>query len=313
MARVVMLVPQDRSRCGRAVVLAHDGRTLLGPFRVLATASRRVAREHGNPERSPLLPFGHPPEGSYAIIASLPPGTPHRRSRRFGGLGALLLEPRSGTALEARGKGRRRFALHGGPADAQGRLRPTRGGLRVADEDLAALLGVVNSASAAGDPVTAVDVVDVAALPSASKHARRMHGGGRLRGDQTARPTRPLLSGALVALAAVPWMPTGPGARTPPRSRRAFLQAIALLAGALGMSACGADGRPPFSGDGTGPDRPSPVGPSPHDPGDAGLDASGSGCNGATSGGSGAGSSCPPDCPSCGYGAGGYGAGGGTG
>lgn len=313
MAKVLILVPQDRSRCGRALIVAHDGRALMGPFRVLATASRRVARAQGNPERSPLLPFGHPPAGSYAIVASLPPGTPHRRSRRFGGLGALLLEPRSGTALEAARKGRRRFALHGGPADAQGRLRPTRGGLRVADEDLAALLGVVNAAYAAGDPVTAVDVVEVATLPSGSKHARRVPRAGRLRGDRTARPTRPLLSGALIALAAVPWMPTGPGASTRPRSRRAFLKALGLLAAALGMSACGGgDGRPPI--DCTGPsDEPSPSGPSPYDPGDAGPDASGSASTGATSTGQDAGNPCPPDCGSCGDGVGGYGAGGGSG
>ena len=47
-----------------------------------------------------------------------------KRLRRFGALGALVLTPVAGDALEALRAGRRRFLLHGGPTDRRGRLPP---------------------------------------------------------------------------------------------------------------------------------------------------------------------------------------------
>jgi hypothetical protein len=173
-SRLLIVVPTSRRACGRATFVARDGRALLPPMRILATASRAVAKKHGNPTRDRSLPFGHPPSGGYLFTGSLPPGyrpKPRRanqkRAERFGVGGAILLAASSGEALAAAQKnGRRLFYLHGGPPDRKGRLRPTRGGFRLLDRDLTALLRAINDAHASGDPLELVEVVDVAVAAS---------------------------------------------------------------------------------------------------------------------------------------------------
>jgi hypothetical protein len=166
MSKLVIVVPVGRRRAGRALLLGGDGRTWLGPVRVLATASSWRASRHGNPDRDWHRPFGDTPTGSYVVGGSLPPGVmPSSLSKRsrFGMLGALVLDPAAGNALEAAKRGRTRFLLHGGPSDAEGRLRPTFGGLRVADKDLRDTFRAVNAVHAEGDPVTSVEVAETIA------------------------------------------------------------------------------------------------------------------------------------------------------
>ncbi|MGE5185091.1 MAG: hypothetical protein ACM31C_23645, partial [Acidobacteriota bacterium] len=118
MARLTILLPAERDRCGRAVMVSKGGEVLLGPFRVLGTASRYVSARRGNPGHDRLLPFGDPPCGTYVVASSLPPGAIHpRRPGRFGKLGALVLAPTGGEALHAATNGRDRIVLHGGPRD----------------------------------------------------------------------------------------------------------------------------------------------------------------------------------------------------
>jgi hypothetical protein len=236
MAKLFVLVRKGRRTCGRALLLARDGRTLLGPFRILATASRRVACKHGNAKRSPLLPFGHPPSGTYVIIASLPPSTPHRRADRHGRLGARLLAPRGGDALVATANGRMRYTIHGGPQDRAGRLRPTFGGLRLSDPDLSALIDAINRAFRAGDPVSSVEIIEEAESATDAGFA-----------------ALPFSSGSGVAATS-----------ETNATRRRFLHAAVALSAALAMAACG----------GT-PDRPSPTPPrdcTPIELPDGGLD-----------------------------------------
>jgi len=183
------------------VALSSDGRRILGPFRILATASTRVARKHGNPLCSPSLPFGHPPLGSYVILASLPPGRRRSRAGRYGRLGALVLDPVAGEAAVAG----RRIVLHGGPLDRKGRLRPTRGGLRVSDRDLAALLDLMNAANAARDPLGLVEIAE-ASEPIVSGNAIDLPGDRQIaelprRRREIAR--RRFLAGSAVLLAAM--------------------------------------------------------------------------------------------------------------
>lgn len=261
MSRVVIVVPRARGYCGRLVLLGTDGRTRLGPLRVLATASRRVARRHGNPSCDPLRRFGHPPAGTYVVSTSLPPGYAHpRRPRRFGGLGALVLAPKSGDALASLANGRRIFTLHGGPLDKANRLRPTRGGLRLSDPDLAALLRAVNAANADADPVDRVDVLevgdaDVRSVPPIDlRGARRAAGiphkvragrGGRKEGAMPGALLLLMLGGGAVAA----------GNRRV--GRRALLQMALLAVGGLAASACS--------------NQASPCTPLACDPGDGGL------------------------------------------
>jgi hypothetical protein len=162
MSKLLIAVPKGRGFCGQVMLVSSKGDTLFGPVRVLATASRRVAKVHGNPEVSPLLPFGHPPAGTYTVAASLPPGYAHKkRTRRYGRVGALLLAPQSGDAAQALGNGRKLIALHGGPLDTQRRLRPTRGGIRLTNKGVRELLSSMNDASLAGDPMMTIELVEI--------------------------------------------------------------------------------------------------------------------------------------------------------
>src|SRR6185503_1140018 len=92
MARLRILLPALRDRCGSGVLASH-GEILFGPFRVLGTASRAVARRHGNPGHDRALPFGDPPTGGYVVTALLPPGKPQARFPRLGRAGAVVLAP----------------------------------------------------------------------------------------------------------------------------------------------------------------------------------------------------------------------------
>jgi hypothetical protein len=169
MSKLVIVVPVGRRASGRALLLGSDGRVRLAPFRVLATASGSAASKHGNPARDWRRPFGHTPTGSYVISGALPPGsaarTPGEEEGRSDLLGALVLAPVGGNALEALRAGRVRFLIHGGPPDSDGRLRSTFGGLRVSDSDLASLFAAINDANAHGDPVSSVEL-DESSAPS---------------------------------------------------------------------------------------------------------------------------------------------------
>ncbi len=263
MSQLVIAVPPARDACGRAVLLGDDGATRMASFRVLATASRRVARRHDNPDRDRMRAFGHPPSGTYVVAGSLPPSFhQRRRPKRFGRLGALLLEPLAGEALAAKGSGRRLFVLHGGPQDAQGRLRPTRGGLRVSDADLVALFDAMERGQAEGDPLRTVEVVDLALAPSPAAVDAP---GGRLtrRGRSRSTPRTLLGAAGVVVAGALALRPRpGKGARGG-IGRRDFLAALALLVGGLPTGGC---------------DSPSPCDPVACDPADPSCPPSGYQC-----------------------------------
>jgi len=220
--------------------VSGTGEVLLGPFRVLGTASPYVARRMGNPDHDRMLPFGDPPSGRYVIASSLAPGSIHpRRPGRFGKLGALLLEPTSGEGLAAKARGRDHIVLHGGPRDKKRRLRRTRGGLRIANGRLSALLSAINQAQRAGDPVSLVEIKDVSAgfwsdeapLPPAEPRRRRRR--RHLPAGSSAMSVAPGV--AIAAMAAFGVAKASP-------TRRSFL-ATALLAVAGGrlLAACGDD------------------------------------------------------------------------
>ena len=200
----------------------------------------------GNLVHSRLRPFGDPPTGTYVVSGSLPPGNVHpRRPGRFGKLGALVLDATSGEALDAKRNGRDHVVLHGGPRNAKRRLRRTRGGFRVSDHKLAALLAAINRTHLAGDPLTEIEVVDV---PSQSKFTDW--------GSQIQRTT----VGARGSAAAIAAMALFGVSRASP-TRRSFL-ASALLAVVSTRLLAACDDRPercvldcrthPGSGSGSG-------------------------------------------------------------
>jgi hypothetical protein len=163
MSKLIIVVPAGRRAAGRAVLLGSDGKPRLPPFRVLATASTTAATRRGNPSRDWRRPFGDTPTGSYVVAGALPPGA--RSADVTEPVGALVLAPVGGNALEALRAGRTRFLVHGGRPDGEGRLRSTLGGVRVSNKDLEALLAAINQANAEGDAVSSVEVEETSTPP----------------------------------------------------------------------------------------------------------------------------------------------------
>ena len=225
----------------------------------MATASARVARRHGNAACDPLLPFGHPPAGTYGVATSLPPGYSHpRRPLRFGGAGALLLDPRGGDALASRAHGRRVFALHGGPMDAANRLRPTRGGLRMSDPDMNALLRAINAAQASDDPLDVIELLevtddDIRSVPPSDLRGAR-HAAAVPRRSRGAAGNIPTAKGGMVLLLGLGAVE---GLGDKELDRREMLRAALVLVGGLVSTACNS--------------QPSPCTPLACDPSEGGL------------------------------------------
>ena len=229
MSKLLIAVPKGRGFCGQAMLVSSTGQTLFGPARVLATASRQVAKAHGNPDGSPLLPFGDPPEGVYTVAASLPPGYAHKkRRRRYGRVGGLLLAPQSGDALSAAKNSRPLIALHGGPLDTQRRLRPTRGGIRFTNQGVRDLLSAMNAASLDGDSMTSVELVEVDMELANEADAKGSH---ELMPKRAAPPTTTTLPMVLLPLAL-----GADGKRSV--KRREMLITTALAFGAVAAEAC---------------------------------------------------------------------------
>lgn len=231
MSKLLIAVPKTRAFCGRAMLVDRNGDTLLGPMRVLATASRPFARSHDNPDASPLKPFGHPPAGTYVVAASLPPGYAHKkRARRYGRVGALVLAPKSGDARLAEANGRTLVALHGGPLDTKRRLRPTRGGVRLTNTGMRLLLSAMNSASLAGDPLETIEIVDVEM--DLAKDAD-------LAGAHALTPRGKKGSGVTTTMLPMVLLPLALGNGGKDRvARRDVLAAVAVAFGALAAQAC---------------------------------------------------------------------------
>ena len=231
-----MFVPRGRGFCGHAFLLGQDGATRAGPFRALATASVRIAKKHGNGDASPLLPFGHPPQGTYVVSASLPPGYVHtKRKRRYGHVGGLLLAPRSGDALRATANGRKLLALHGGPLDVKRRLRPTRGGIRFSNKQMRALLAAMNLAQKDGDQVSSVEVVEVEMELGRKRDKKGKHALRKKKKDAKTAPA-PRGGGGFTPMILLPFALGGTGGKS--MKRREMLRAAGVVLGALAIQAC---------------------------------------------------------------------------
>ncbi len=94
MATLKIDLPSDRNRVGRLVLNDDSGRLLSGPFPVCGRANDFAASEHGNPNRSPRLPYGDTPTGEYRMrgIVRTGRGTAYS-SATFGKAGMIVLEP----------------------------------------------------------------------------------------------------------------------------------------------------------------------------------------------------------------------------
>jgi hypothetical protein len=126
---VRVTLPRDRHQLGMLEVLSDD--TVLFACACYGKSDNAYAAQNGNPERDPLRIGGDLPMGTYSgrvngVLLSLHTYGPHP---------VVRLDPTGGDAAIAERNGRRGLLAHGGALNAQGKLRPTHGCLRLADGD----------------------------------------------------------------------------------------------------------------------------------------------------------------------------------
>lgn len=146
MFTLVVKLPCNRDYCGELSLISADGGILAGPFKVAGRANTSAAVQAGNPERSPLLPYGDTPTGQYRLVRILKSGAgTSYHARIYGGHGILVLSGASGDAALAEASGRFHLFIQGGPLYKDGRLCSTNGALRMRNADLAALLALLKT------------------------------------------------------------------------------------------------------------------------------------------------------------------------
>lgn len=135
MLTINVKVPMKRDR--GAVVEFRSGSARLATGIAAASASAGIAVRHGNATCDPLRPWGHPPFGTYQLLARGP--APAGSETEYGGQ-LLVFQPMSGNALGAESFGRLHLLVYAGPAGKGGLLRRTQGGLRLQQDQLNQLL-----------------------------------------------------------------------------------------------------------------------------------------------------------------------------
>ena len=184
MAKIIVILPDNRDLNGSLRIIDDNGRTIKGPFVVKGRAADNVAREYKNPTRDRLRNYGDTPTGTYKAGPKILPtgkGTPRSSARSYGPNGAIWLIPSGGEALQAANTFTRdRLLIHGGDlyentpigkANHYVGLRPTGGCLRVSNDDMHQIVDAVMLLQAFGDPVGECSVqkgieVSVTEVPS---------------------------------------------------------------------------------------------------------------------------------------------------
>ena len=128
MMKLRLQVPSDREGTA-AATLTHSGHHVTFDD-AAASAHALIAKKLGNAECDPLRVGGHPPLGSYRLLATQ---ALEGEQRGEYGAHALVFEPVSGKALEAESFGRLGLLVYGGRLGKDGRLRRTQGGVRLTD------------------------------------------------------------------------------------------------------------------------------------------------------------------------------------
>ncbi|MBS1825574.1 MAG: L,D-transpeptidase [Acidobacteria bacterium] len=151
MATIQVQLPRDRRQFGSLSVMDSAGADLAGPFEVFGKADNAAAAARGNPTRDPTRSFGDTPTGRYRGFINKLERTP-ANERMYGPQGVITLDPLSGQAKVAKENGRFGLLIHGGALNAAGRLRPTFGCLRLANESMQSVLAAVEN----GGPIEVV-------------------------------------------------------------------------------------------------------------------------------------------------------------
>jgi hypothetical protein len=141
--KIVVNLPADRKQYGRLSLIDADGTVLFGPVSVLGKSDNQSAAAHGNPSRDPVKPFGDTPTGTFQCMLGKAGQLTQQLTHSYGPYGWISLDPQTGQALQAKQNGRFGLLIHGGDLNAQGRLRPTFGCIRMFNPDLGKLLQTI--------------------------------------------------------------------------------------------------------------------------------------------------------------------------
>jgi hypothetical protein len=135
MYRLEIRLPENRRFCGSLTLFSPSGDVVLGPLPVAGTADQELAAKNFNPTRTPLLPYGHTPQGFYRFsrLISMREGDLVDIAR-YGRFGIAVFDPCAGDAALAEAAGRFELWLHGG-SFIEDKLSSTAGSLRVFDHD----------------------------------------------------------------------------------------------------------------------------------------------------------------------------------
>jgi hypothetical protein len=141
-------LPPQRNRCGTLTLAREEGEVLIDAVPVAGLASSALATRHGNAARSPELPYGNAPNGTFKLAGIYASGDRTRLpARHFGPHGIIALQAVSGQALIAKSAGRGPLLIHGGPPGPHESLRSTAGALRLANADMLALRALLKEDS----------------------------------------------------------------------------------------------------------------------------------------------------------------------
>jgi hypothetical protein len=158
MAKLHAEFDQDRKQVGVIRLVSAIG-TEIKFYSALAKAANDTAKTNGNPDASPLLPYGDTPTGVYAVTAVVPsgPGTAYPDVHKYGDVGVIKLNPSSGDALLAKQNGRIGLLIHGGDPGGNHLLRRTNGCIRMMNSELADLIDQINQL---GENLDSLEVVE---------------------------------------------------------------------------------------------------------------------------------------------------------
>jgi L,D-transpeptidase catalytic domain len=144
MPKILIKLPEDRSKVGALHLVNDDDVAVAGPFPVYGKADRETAAEKGNPGGDPLKLYGDTPYGAFDIVDIVPVSdTGKHHSTNFGSHGVIRLKPKGGPALAAARNGRFGLMIHGGEAATNKGLKPTNGCVRISDADMKSLLEAI--------------------------------------------------------------------------------------------------------------------------------------------------------------------------
>jgi hypothetical protein len=151
--QIKIQLPADRTKYG-TLTLESNTQT-IGPFECYGKADNASAAAKGNPTRDPTKSFGDTPTGRYRGFVNKIVSTP-ANDRTYGPQPVITLDPQSGQAKIAKENGRFGLLIHGGALNAAGRLRPTFGCVRVANDTMVKILAAIPAAEKIEVTITAV-------------------------------------------------------------------------------------------------------------------------------------------------------------